>query len=170
MLKVIMATLGVIGFSTACAVLGVSAFTQHAKAAGGTTPLVAIAPLPTTPVQFVNQTGTTLFPTTINGDYCWVSDKPPYPLAAHSAGLIINVTKNVGCKVADPKPWTVTYAPKGSTSAAASCETAINYVGASPAKPYSISTINSAALRCTLGAGPQRNVIAVTISPGNGSL
>lgn len=131
---------------------------------------VGVQALPTTPVQFVNQTATTLFPTTINGDYCWVSDKPPYPIAAHSAGLIINVTKNVGCKVADPKPWTVTYAPKGSTTAAASCEAAVNYIGASPAKPYSISTISSAALLCRLGAGPQRNVIAVTISSANGSI
>ena len=135
----------------------------------GTTPLAAVQPLPTTPVQFVNQTGTTLFPTTINGDYCWVTDRPPYPLAAHTAGPIINVTKNIGCKVAKPKPWTVTYGPKSSTSAAASCETAINYVGVSPAKPYSISTINSAALRCTLmPRWMEANVI--TISPANGSI
>ncbi len=108
---------------------------------------VAVAPVnsvtpqppPTTPIQFTNRSVHTIFSVTINGSYCWVEDKPPYPIAP-GGRILINVGRLAGCKIASPHPWSVTYSAAGARQ---SCTTSVSYLGDTSLRPYAIATADS---------------------------
>jgi hypothetical protein len=124
--------------------------------------LLALAsPAPSITLQFTNATTQTLYPITVNGDYCWVSTNPPYPLAPGQSKLVIGLQQRAipVCSTAVPKPWRVTYGPKGGT---VSC---ITLVSGSPSTALHFKlTTRTRGLDCIIGP-PAGGAAAITIKP-----